>query len=149
MVQRVLKVIDTTPKTLEDLFEDLPEKSRYTYTEVSKNSILNKIQHLNKVEDSEDTVIDSNTLKMDIIEMLIGLIILGFGVFNASSIFSDYTEYNGFMATFFYLWQFAWIFEIVGCIMIYDGLKRESKTISNLLAMILSIIPKRSDIKSK
>jgi hypothetical protein len=145
MSKRILKVIDNTPQTLEDLFEDLPEKPQYTYTPINTKGIVERVSDKMRTQEiSTDTEEDTVNHKLIIVEICIGFLLLVFGAFNASSIFSNYTMYNGFMATFFYIWQFAWIFEISGLIMIYDGLKNESIVINNIFKPMIDNLRRKN-----
>lgn len=56
--------------------------------------------------------------------LLVGLIILWFGIFNAGGFYEQGSRLSGSLATFFYVWQVGTILEIFGVMIAWENLKR-------------------------
>lgn len=54
----------------------------------------------------------------------IGLVLIIFGLTNTGSIYTSASQFHGVFADVFYGWQAGNLMAMVGCILIYDAVKR-------------------------
>jgi hypothetical protein len=59
-----------------------------------------------------------------IITLVIGLDVLGFGIFNAGGFYESGSRLSGSLAVFFYVWQVGNILEIIGVVIAWESLKK-------------------------
>ena len=57
-------------------------------------------------------------------EVVVGIVILWFGIYNAGSVFEMSSRMEGWLAVFFYTYQIGTLLEILGMIILYDSSQR-------------------------
>jgi hypothetical protein len=67
-------------------------------------------------------------LLLPVIGIIVGLVLLAFGIFNAGGFYEQGSRLSGGLATFFYVWQIGNLLEIVGVIVVWECLKKIKAT---------------------
>jgi hypothetical protein len=54
----------------------------------------------------------------------VGVVLIVFGLYNTGSVYTSASQFHGVLADVFYGWQAGNLMAMVGCILIYDAVKR-------------------------